>query len=557
MSGQPHDDHRSEQPDSELDPSQHVEEVDQENSENSEHQPEAEAGAELSGGISAPSGWELDDDTDATVDLPAVRIPSEAGDEPQDAEPSGDEIMEQMWAQLRARQVPTEPAEDSPATDDVTTDSAEDLTDIVEPNFDDLVAETILEPVVEPDAEETEDTDRTGEEAEVTATAVAAPSGNVNAEGLPLRPRERGRRSAKPAKKSRTLLWAVLAGILAVVIAVGLILFFALRNNDDKDNIGSTVDSMPTSIQKGSPAATVRDLGAAFKDGDAEAALDLLQIPSLQGSADQHPLLTNEVYSKAGNRPESITPAKESYGVPASNALTAGVSATISQGGEEQEISLRLTRADADSPWKVTTASLPALDVTDGAGAKVKANKVDVTLPGKADDYSTHRLFVLPGDYTLQRTNTKFVNYPTAKSFEASGLALASDPDAETTDLGSASLSGTLNDAFKKEADKSVDSWLNACIASKDIAPKNCPFGADDGGQTVNNIKWTLDKKPTKDYPDLSVTNATVEGKDGKASVEAKVKQNGEDATLEAEMDFQFTGTLSIKDNKVIFTYAG
>ena len=568
MSGQPHDDRRSEQPDSELDPDQNVDEADQQYPASPENQPEAGSGSEFTGPISAPSGWELDDDIDATRDLPAVRIPSQDDDAeshdssvPQDQDPAASAAMEEMWDQLLNGQATSEPdhgteaaeddreaAEDNPETAPEDADPNDDVTVIAEPYSPDLL--------VDPATQAAED------QPDVTATAVAAPqgavpSGPVNAEGLPLRPRERGRRSAKPAKKNRTLLWAILTGVVVVIVAIALILFFALRDNDDKDTQGSTVDSIPTSIQKGSPAAAVRDLGGALKDGDAQGALDLLEISSLQGATNQHPLLNNKVYSKASNRPQAITPAKESYGVPASNALTSGVTATLSQGGKKQQISLRLTRADADAPWKVATASLPALDVTDGGGAKVKANTVDVTLPGKTDDYSTHRLFVLPGNYTIQRTDTKFVNYPKAKSFQASGLAVASDPDPKATDLGSTSLAGTLNSAFKKEANKSVDSWLNACIASTEIAPKQCPFGADAGGKTVENIKWTLDKEPTKSYPDLSVNNATVEGKDGQASVEATVKQDGEDAKLEADMNFQFTGTLTIKGNKVTFTYTG
>jgi hypothetical protein len=389
------------------------------------------------------------------------------------------------------------------------------------------------------------------------APAAKDPNARTNAEGLPLRPRNHGRRSSKPAKKNHTLLWAVLAGVLVVLIAVALILYFTLRNNEDKITGGSTVDSVPTSIQKGSPAAAVRDLGKAMKSGDADAALNLLDVSSLGSAEGANPLLTNKVYAAAGDRPEAFTPAKESYGIPSSDALSAGVTATLTQNGKDQDISVRLTRDDADAPWKVATASLPALDVTDGGAAKATVNGVDVTLPGRADDYSTHRLFVLPGSYSLQRTNSKFVSYPGKKSFVAPGTALASEADTSATDLGVMSLAGKLNGAFKKQATKSVDAWLDACVASKQLAPKNCPFGADADGKTVTSITWKLDKRPTITFPDLTVGNAQAQGKDGQASVTAKVKQDGDDATLEAEMNVEFDGTLKLDGDKVVFTYAG
>jgi hypothetical protein len=577
VSGQPHDDRRSEQPDPELDRDQHVDEADSPSSGPQQRPEDQAAPLPVQGppepsadGIVAPPGWELDDESDATINLPAIRA-HQAGNEAESHATDGAEepaAATARWEALLAGRAGDEPAagDDAAEADETASGIDPDETTILAPVSPDVTAtatpDSPEQDSTEPEDTESDETEEGAEDETVTATAVAAPaaapSGPVNAEGLPLRPRDRGRRSAKPAKKNHTLMWALLSGLLVVLVAVALILYFTLRDHDDeKITGGSTVESMPTSIQKGSPAAAVRDLGTALKDGDAKAALDLLQVSALQGSNDQHPLLSNAVYAKTKNRPESITPAKESYGVPASDALTAGVTATVTQEGKEQDVSLRLTRADADAPWKVATASLPALDVTDGGAAQVAVNGAKVKLPGSADDYSTHRLFVLPGDYSLKRTNSTFVNYPKTKSFKVSATALAADPDAKTTDLGSLSLEGTLNSAFKKEADKSVTEWLDKCVASTELAPKNCPFGADADGNTVTDIKWTLDKEPTLSYPDLTVSNATVEGKDGQASVKAKVKQDGDDATLTADVPVDFSGTLQVKGKDVVFTFGG
>jgi hypothetical protein len=545
VSGEPHHDRGSEQPESELDPKQPVP------------------------GISAPQGWALDDEQDATIHLPPVSAPVSQGTSPDDADGDATRSWESLMLGGRDGDDVDEDAtvvglDPVPMDDDATQSIDALLTPAGAPAPEasgdeefDAAAQTDAAPQA---PETTDSAEASGiESQEIPAATPAAqdPNARTNAEGLPLRPRNHGRRSAKPAKKSHTLLWAILAGVLVVLIAVALILYFTLRNNQEKISGGSTVDSIPSAVQKGSPAAAVRDLGKAMKSGDADAALDLLDVSSLGGGNGANPLLTNKVYHAASNRPDALTPAKSSYGIPASDALSAGVTATLTQGGKDKEISVRLTRDDADSPWKVATASLPAVDVTDGGAAKAKVNGVNVTLPGTADDYSTHRLFVLPGNYTLQRTNSKFVSYPAKKSFNVSGEALASDAASATTDLGVVSLEGKLNGAFKKEATKSVNQWLDACIASTELAPKNCPFGADADGKTVTDIKWKLDKEPTISFPDLSVGNAQAQGKDGQASVSAKVKQNGDDATLEAEMNVEFNGTLKVSGNKVTFTYAG
>lgn len=485
MSGQPHDDRGSERPDSEFDPER---------------------------GTPVP-GWELDDQDDATIDLPAVALPEDSGAE------------EDTYGQAPYYE-----------------ESYEDEGDVAdEDGF-------VPEPYAEPE-------DAT---ADITAAAAPAASGRraAEAEPLPMRPRGHGRRSAKPAKKSHTLLWAVLAGLLVVIIAVALILFFTLRHEDPKPQGGATVESLPTKVQDGTPAAAVRDLGQAMKDGKAEDALELLDVSALQGDA--HPLLVDKVYSKAKARPSALTPAAASLGTPAEDALSAGVSATLDQSGKKTELSLRVTRTESDAPWKVAIASLPALEVSDSGGAKVKVNGTDVKLPGDSGDYSTHRIFALPGTYSLKRSDSKFVDYPKTRNFTSPGTALDADPESGIRDLGSLSLQGKHNKAFGKESKKVVNEWLDECIASNELAPKNCPNGADGEGETVTDIKWTLDERPELSFPDSGVETATVEGKSGRASVEGKVKQDGQDATLEADnVPIEFSGTLKISGNKIQFSYDG
>ena|GEM_PF-2442474 len=380
----------------------------------------------------------------------------------------------------------------------------------------------------------------------------AAPTGADAASGTG---RRAGRRAAPKRRLTTAQLVAILTGVVAAVIVSILVLVMALRNAHHEP-AASDAPSSQSTIQDGTPAATVRDLGTALAKGDASAALKLMDVSTLNYDGDTHPLLSDAVYRGAKNRPSSIEVAPESMAAPSEDAVSAGVTATVTQNGKKSTLSLRLTRASAQDPWLVALPSLPVVQVTDAGGATVKVNGASAKIPGSANDYSTARLFVLPGTYSIQRENDKYVQYPKARSFSASAAALAVSPDPQTRQLGTVSLQGKYNDAFRKAARKSADAWLDKCLASSSTSPKNCPMQvhATYKGATVTNVKWQAQTRPKISFSDSGLGEQQLYGEGGHATMTGKAKVKGDTIELEAKnVGLDFTGVVQVKGNKVTF----
>lgn len=390
---------------------------------------------------------------------------------------------------------------------------------------------------------------------------VPAPSGAAVNEGEPFAsaPRASGRRAAEPRRKrlTRGQIAAIATGIVAVIVTIVLAIVLPLRGGDQDDAATSTPSAEAT-IQDGTPAATVRDLGTALAKGDASAALKLMDVSTLDYDGDDNPLLSDAVYRGAKNRPTKIEVAKESMSVPADDALSAGVTATITQNDKPSVVSLRLTRGSAQEAWKVTLASLPVVQLTEGGGATVEVNGAKAKLPGEEGDYSTARLFVLPGTYSIHRPNAKYVQYPKARTFSASAAALAVAPDQDTRQLGTISLQGKYNAAFRKDARKAADAWLQKCLDSTSTAPKNCPMMMDSTyqGAKVTHVKWDAQDLPTVTFSDSGLNEQRLFGSGGHVTMTGQAKVDGETKDLEAKgLGLDYEGIVKVDGGKVTFTY--
>ncbi|RKW69556.1 hypothetical protein [Galactobacter caseinivorans] len=355
---------------------------------------------------------------------------------------------------------------------------------------------------------------------------------------------------------------AIIAGAVVVALAIGLFVFFqwlqpkaAPRAAEDPASSGAEAGT------GGTPADAVTKLGTALKAGDAKTALALLDFTSVTATGGTgHPLLEQSIYKAAKDRPTALEIDPDSLAVPSAQAKTAMVTATATQAGKSVPLTLNLTREAPSDPWKISLASLPSIELSDAGGSTLKVNGEDVKLPGAPDDYTTQRLFVLPGEYSLERKDDKYTEYPKAKTVAADVAALSSESTGDKRRVGSLSFKGKHNKAFKKDATKVVNAWLDKCVASTDMAPAKCPFSAPTTyqGAAVTAASWELTIPPKLSFSDDGTGETTVDGTGGTAKVAGTAKIDGEDTAVRGTVSsFGFKGDLVVKDNKLKFTYRG
>jgi hypothetical protein len=232
------------------------------------------------------------------------------------------------------------------------------------------------------------------------------------------------------------------------------------------------------------PDQAVESYLSALVAGDAQKAVDIAD-PSVPN--DQRALLSNAVYAKATNRPESfsITSSKVTND-------TAIVKAEMRQGGVRAPVQFTLVKKDPgflDPHWSLQGVPLSELSVRTTAAA-VSVNGVEVKLGSgnQGEMASASRLPAFPGTYKVE--------------LPASSKYLSADPATVTVGMGpagfseSAELTPEPNAAFTSAVSEQVDAMLAKCASQKVLKPADCPFAGYAFGD-VRNVTWKVAKTPT------------------------------------------------------------
>jgi len=235
------------------------------------------------------------------------------------------------------------------------------------------------------------------------------------------------------------------------------------------------------------PENSVRAYLDALKRGDAAAALELSGAETTEADV----LLTDEVYAEVDGR---ISRYRIEETVVEGD--TATVTATITQAGEDYEQEFTLTKSGKAAvlfdTWSLDAPELATVSATVDApeGTVTTVAGVDVSAAEPGEDGAL-TLRALPGSYEVAVTETDWYS---AEAQTATVVGFGEKASPEAVDLTVA-----LTDTGREAATDAVDAFLDQCVASGQLEPEGCPFGATGGtpGYQYTNIVWTLDPRPT------------------------------------------------------------
>jgi len=202
--------------------------------------------------------------------------------------------------------------------------------------------------------------------------------------------------------------------------------------------------------------------------------------------------LTNAVYGKASNRPDSFSITTTTITKDA-----AVVRAEVNQGGVKTPVAFNLVKKDPgflDPHWSLQNPPMSILWVKTTA-ATVRVNGVDVALPGgKSDGQSASGLPAFPGTYTVGTAATsKYLSADPVQVTVGPGHSSFTQPAQVTPEP---------NDAFASAVGEHVDALLARCTAETVLGPAGCPFSAleygdsSDGFGDVRNVVWKVTAAP-------------------------------------------------------------
>ena len=266
-----------------------------------------------------------------------------------------------------------------------------------------------------------------------------------------------------PAKKKRSKAPWIAGAVVLLLLVVGGIVGL---------NIGNAAHA---------PQLQVEAYLAALKKGDAEEALKLAGTKVDKTDL----LLTNDAYKNVDDR---IT--RFAIGESTVADETATVETTITQGGETYDTEFTLTRTGKDAVlfdvWKLNAPELGtvAFSIAAPEGTAVDVAGVDAS---SALSDGAGELRALPGTYPVELGGEG--TYFAAEPASATVVGFTSDV------VDTEPLAVTLTEEGTKAATDAVNTWLDACIASTELAPEGCPFFATNPrNYPIENLTWTVTK---------------------------------------------------------------
>ncbi|MDR6971492.1 hypothetical protein [Leifsonia shinshuensis] len=306
--------------------------------------------------------------------------------------------------------------------------------------------------------------------------------------------------------------------------------------------VGAFFSASTIAAAQDMPRSVVARYLTALEHGRAREAMALGGITAKSGDI----LLTDAAYRRATDRITSFTLAR-----PTTRGGITTVDATVQQGDRPYHRTFRVVRAGG-LPflplWRLAPVTPDTVEVgVDGptgltftvAGATPHAGASDV------------RLRALPGSYPVAVTS------PDADYTVSGGVALSHPVGSTVTPTVFAA---QLSDAGSADAQKAVDSWLDACLATQDAAPVNCPFLVKD--ETVNGVRasdfrWTLDARPEVTV-DTAWTDGgfAVRGDGGAVQATATLTRLADGATAQVtteQIPFSYAGEVTFTGDGAVF----
>ena len=333
-----------------------------------------------------------------------------------------------------------------------------------------------------------------------------------------------------PQKRTARIRWYWWTLAAAAVLCTALGAFFSIATV-------ATAQSMPRVV-------VARYLDA-LVHGNAREAMKLGGISPRSGDV----LLTQAAYATATDR---IT----SYTLSAATTRTGvtTVDATVQQGDRPYHRSFRIERAGG-LPflplWKLAPVTPDTVEVQIDGPSGLSFTVAGVKSTGSE---SRAKLRALPGSYPVKVTSSS------ADYSANSGVAVSHAVGSVITPTVFAA---ELSDSGYTDAKKAVEAWLDACLATQEAAPANCPFLVKDetaNGVRASDFRWTLDVRPEVDmYGDWYDGGWDVRGSGGSVKATATLTRLADGATAQVtteDIPFEYSGTLTFTGDGAVFTPA-
>jgi hypothetical protein len=226
------------------------------------------------------------------------------------------------------------------------------------------------------------------------------------------------------------------------------------------------------------PDKPVEKYFAALADGRASDALDLVRLDSPD---EERVLLTDDVLAGSDARIEDVR-----IGDVERSGNVANVTVEYTIGGAQKSQDVTLTKSGSRfvvfDDWKIVDPELGSIDVRAPGATGVEVNGRSIDVDGLDDGV---RLSAFPGTYEVTPTaGSKFL------SFESETFTVGEDGESSSFEIEP-------TDELVAEVASQADQFVAACIARTEAQPAGCPNRTY--GYRLEDIRWTLDVKPTYD----------------------------------------------------------
>ena len=308
---------------------------------------------------------------------------------------------------------------------------------------------------------------------------------------------------------------------------------------------GATLSLTAIATIQNMPRTLVAQYLGELEHGRAQAAMHLAGIRA--NSSDV--LLNDTAYSRITDRINSFTVHE-----PVTRGGKTTVPATITQGDRTYDRSFPVERAGGLpglSFWKLGGIEPDTVDVMiEGpaglaftvAGEKPKSSPIGTAVTLRA----------MPGTYPVAVTSK-------SKNFDVPVSDVTTIPagDAQSPAVFTARLS----DSGQAAAQTAINTWLDACIASRDAEPAQCPFGTfpEDPGDDISDVRWQLLTRPSITIDPIWITGGgwSVDSTSGSVSAIATLTRRSDGAVGEGFTDpmaFAYAGVLTFDGSGAVFT---
>lgn len=258
-------------------------------------------------------------------------------------------------------------------------------------------------------------------------------------------------------------------------------------------------------------------------------------------------LLTEKAYATATDRITSY-----SLAAPVTRKGVTTVTATVQQGGRPYQRTFRIVR-DGGLPflplWRLAPVTPDTVEVQ-AAGPTGLSFTVAGVAPN--DGGRLAKLRALPGSYPVE------VRSDSADFSAKSGVAISHPAGSVVTPTVFAA---ELSQTGYADAEQAVEAWLDACLATQEVAPANCPFMVADettDGIRMSGLHWSLVARP-----DVHLIGEwydggwDVRGTGGTVTASATLTRLADGATADVTTDdipFSYTGTVTFTGDGAVFT---